>query len=73
MNILEKYLNQNKVTRYQVSKMSGVYQSTLQKAVNSKSGSNGLSGKILKAVALTLNKTPGQVLDEIITLENQQK
>ena len=73
MNILEKYLNQNKVTRYQVSKMSDVYQSTLQKAVNSKSGSNGLSGKILKAVALTLNKTPGQVLDEIITLENQQK
>lgn len=73
MNILEEYLSQNKITRYQVSKRSGVYQSTLQKAVNSKSGSNGLSGKIIKAVAVALSKTPGQVLDEIIVLEDQQK
>lgn len=73
MNVIQKYLDQNNITRYRVSKISGIRESTLRASVSSKNGINGLTGKVIIAIAEALNKTPGQVLDEIITLEDQQK
>lgn len=73
MKTLQNYLNYKKVTRYKVSKVGHISASTLHSAVNSPSGINGLTVKVLRAIATTLNQTPGQVLDEIITLEDQQK
>lgn len=72
MSVFQDYLDAHDVTRYQVSKASGVGQTTLQRASASKSGTNGISGRILKATALTVNKTPGQALDEMIELENNK-
>lgn len=73
MSVIQKYLDQNNITRYRISKISGIRASTLQAAVDSKNGINGLTGKVVIAIAQALDKTPGQVLDEIIALENKQK
>lgn len=73
MKTLQNYLDQKKVTRYKISKVGHISTSTLQSAVNSPNGINGLTVKVLCAIAMTLNKTPGQVLDEIIALENKHK
>ena len=73
MNVIQKYLDQNNITRYRVSKISGIRESTLRASVSSKNGINGLTGKVIIAIAKALNKTPGQVLDEIIALEDKQK
>lgn len=69
INIYDQYLEQNNITRYKVSKLSGVYASTLQVAADSNKLDN-MSVRILKATATALDKTPGQVLDEMIELEN---
>ena len=76
MNVFQVYLDNHNITRYQIAKITGVGQSTLQRVSDSKGGTNSISGRILKATAKTLDKTPGQVLDELISLEktitNQQ-
>lgn len=69
MNVIQSYLDKNNITRYQVYKASGLSQMTLKHATESKKGIDGVSGKVLKAIAVTLGKTPGQVLDELIALE----
>ncbi|MCD2257457.1 helix-turn-helix domain-containing protein [Agrilactobacillus fermenti] len=69
MNTFSRYLTQQKITRYQIAKATGIYQSTLQRASKATS-LDTLSVKILKAVATTLHKTPGQVLDELLALSN---
>lgn len=72
MNIIQQYLDQNEITRYKVSKISSVSQPTLKAAVDSKNGIDGLTGKVIKAIAVALDKTPGIVLDELLQLENKQ-
>lgn len=69
MNVIQQYLDQNNITRYRVSKISGVGHTTIKAAAESKNGINGLTGKVIKAIAVALDKTPGTVLDELITLE----
>lgn len=69
MNVFQVYLDNQNVTRYQIAKMTGLSQSTLQRASDSNGGTNSISGRILKATAAALDKTPGQVLDEMIELE----
>lgn len=49
MNVYQQYLDQNNITRYHVSKISGVSTNTLQHAVDSKAGINDISERILKA------------------------
>ncbi|MFB9770707.1 hypothetical protein [Lactiplantibacillus modestisalitolerans] len=71
MNVFQHYLDQHHVTRYRVSKISGVGQTTLLRASQSTSGTDRLSGRVIKAIARAVNKTPGQVLDELITLEQR--
>ncbi|MGV0000086.1 hypothetical protein, partial [Latilactobacillus curvatus] len=70
MNVIQQYLDQNNVTRYKVSKLSGLGQTTLKAAVDSKNGIDGLTGKVIKAIAVALDKTPGTVLDELVQLAN---
>ncbi|MDG2984368.1 TIR domain-containing protein [Latilactobacillus curvatus] len=72
MTIIQDYLDKNNITRYKISKLSGIGQPTLKAAVDSKSGINGLTGKVLKAIALALDKKPGAVLDELIEFNNQE-
>lgn len=72
MNVIQNYLDKHNVTRYKVSKLSGISQMTLKHAVDSKNSVDGISGKVLKAIAIALDKTPGQVLDELIELENNK-
>lgn len=71
-NILQKYLDQNGVTRYQIHKATGIAQTTLQSAVAPTKSLSGQTVKVISAVAKTLDKTPGQVLDELISLANIQ-
>lgn len=69
MNILDIYLQRNGVKRYDVYKKTGVSQQTLASA--GKKSIDHYSTKILKAVAETLDKTPGTVLDELFQLEKE--
>lgn len=69
-NVLQKYLDKNNVTRYQIHKATGIAQMTLQSAVAPTKPLSGQTVKVISAVAKTLNKTPGQVLDDLINLEN---
>lgn len=68
-SIFQQYLDNNNITRYQVSKASGVANSTLQRTADSKGGTDSISGKILKATAVALNKEPWEVFKELIELE----
>ena len=69
MNVLQKYLDQNKVTKYQVSKASGVSQMTLSHATADTKQLSNQTVKVISAVAQALGKTPGQVLDDLIALD----
>lgn len=69
MNVLQKYLDQNNVTKYQVSKLSGLSQMTLSHATADSKPLSGQTVKVISAVAQALGKTPGQVLDDLIELD----
>ena len=67
-NILDRYLNIQGVTRYEVSKHGKVSASTLQSAVVAfdKAGMQAkVAVKTITAIAEAVNQTPGQVLDGI--------
>ena len=69
MNVLQKYLDQNKITRYQVAKKTGIANTTLANAVKDTKPLSGQTVKVISAVAQALYKTPGQVLDDLIALD----
>ena len=69
MNVLQKYLDQNNVTKYQVSKLSVLSQMTLSHATADSKLLSGQTVKVISAVAQALGKTPGQVLDDLIELD----
>lgn len=69
MNVLQKYLDQNKITRYQVAKKTGIANTTLANAVKDTKPLSGQTVKVISAVAQALDKTPGQVLDDLIALD----
>lgn len=70
-NVYQLYLDQNGITRYKVAKISGVSNSTLQNVAESSKGTDTISGKILKATALALNKEPWEVFKELLELEHK--
>ena len=67
MNYLDLYLQRNNCKRYDVFKNTGVSQQLLSTHTNKKI--EKYSSKVLIALAETLNKTPGNVLDELLALE----
>ncbi len=69
MNALQEYFDQNGVTRYQVAKQTGIANTTLANAVKETKPLSGQTVKVITAVAQALSKTPGQVLDDLIELD----
>lgn len=69
MNYLDLYLQRNNCKRYDVYKKTGVSQQLLSTHTNK--GVEKYSSKVLIALAETLNKSPGTVLDELIALERE--
>lgn len=73
MNTLKKYLDKNSITRYQISKKTGIANTTLASAVKDTKPLSGQTVKVISAVAEALGKTPGTVLDELLQLEKESK
>lgn len=69
-SILDQYLDQHDVTRYKVSKVGGVAESTLANTAKTEVIKYGVH--VLRAIAKTVDKTPGQVLDELLDMENKE-
>jgi transcriptional regulator with XRE-family HTH domain len=69
MSLLDIYLQKNGKKRYDVFKETGISQQMLS-SVNNKSVSS-YSVKTLQAIAKTLGKSEGTVLDELLRLENE--
>lgn len=62
--MIDNFLKQFNLTRYQVAKISGVRATTL--AMANDKPINSLSVRVLQALAMATGKTPGQVLDALI-------
>jgi hypothetical protein len=71
-NIFDTYLAQNGTTRYQVAKQSGLRASTLQRVAESPKGIKNMTIRIISAVALTVNKPSGTVVEELIALQKEK-
>jgi len=69
MGLLDIYLQKNGKKRYDVFKDTGISQQTLS-SVNKKSVSS-YSVKTIQAIAKTVDKTEGEVLNELLKLENE--
>mgnify|MGYP004600253535 CR=1 FL=1 len=67
MGVVDEYLQEFGLTRYQASVASGVSQATLSYA-NDKPVAN-MSVKVVKALALATRETPGEALDHLLKLE----
>lgn len=72
MNVLQKYLDKNNISKYQISKLTGISNMTLSHATDDKKKLDGQTVKVIKSVAQALSKTPGQVLDDLIKLDSKQ-
>lgn len=70
MNYLDLYLQRNDCKRYDVHKKTGVSQQLLSTHTNKKI--EKYSGKVIIAIADTLGKTPGDVLNELLMLEKEK-
>lgn len=70
MNYFDIYLRTQGTNRNQVAETTGMTASSLQRAANAKGGTDRISTLAIKAIAKTINKTPGQVLDELILSES---
>ena len=73
MAILDDYLTENNLTRYQVAKRGNIAPTTLQNAITRNYSVNRISVKVIVAIAEIVGKTPGTVLDEILELETMNK
>lgn len=69
-DLLDIYLKQYDTNRYEVSKISGISQQVLSLLNDNDKGSDSYTGRHLKAISMIVGKTPGEVMDEIIKLEN---
>ena len=67
-SLLDEYLESKNITRYAVSKASGMASTTLANAAKRVSTVN-ISSKVMAAVAKSLNITPGQVFNDLVLLE----
>lgn len=72
-NVLQKYLDQNNISKYKIFKTTGIPQTTLSHATADNKKLSGQTVKVISAVAATLHKTPGKVLDELIEIEKDTK
>ncbi|MCI2961001.1 helix-turn-helix domain-containing protein [Pediococcus pentosaceus] len=68
--IIKRYLEKNNISMYKIAKENNIAQTTIFNASNKKLDS--LSFKILRAIAKSLNKTVGQVADELEQLDKEK-
>ena len=66
----KKYFEENNLTAYRVSKDNGFPNQTIQRQLT-KDNLDGLSFKVIKAIANSLSKTPGEVADELVNIEKK--
>ena len=66
MNVLKKQLKKENVSAYLVSKKANIPYTTINNALKDSKKLDGQTVKVLKAAALAINRTPGQLLDELI-------
>lgn len=71
-NLLDIYLQQKNLTRYQLSKISGINQTTWKSLNDNRKGVDAFIVKYIKALAKVLGVSAGQVLEELIALERKQ-
>ena len=69
MNYLDLYLRKNNCKRYDVHKKTGVSQQLLSN--HTKRSVEKYSGKVIIAIANTINKTPGDVLNDLLAFEKE--
>ncbi len=69
MNYLDLYLQKNNSKRYEVYKKTGVSQQLL--ATHTTKKIENYSNKVIMALAKSLGKTPGTVLDELLDLAKE--
>lgn len=67
--LLDTYLESIDLTRYQVGKATGISPTTLQRS--SDKDAFTINPRILWGISMMTDKTPGQVLDEIIKIEEE--
>ncbi|MGN7400970.1 helix-turn-helix domain-containing protein [Cytobacillus praedii] len=70
MNYLDLYLQRNHCKRYDVFKKTGVSQQLLSTHTNK--SIEKYSSKVIIAIAETLDKTPGDVLNELLLIEKEK-
>lgn len=70
MNYLDLYLQRHHCKRYDVYKKTGVSQQLLATHINK--SIEKYSSKVIIAIAETLDKTPGDVLNELLLLEKEK-
>ncbi|MDH6365647.1 transcriptional regulator with XRE-family HTH domain [Enterococcus sp. PF1-24] len=70
-NVLDIFLKENHMTRYDVSQQANVSEQTLSQA--SKRDPESLSGKTLIAIAKGTKKTPGEVLDRLLQIRDSNQ
>ena len=68
MNVLDFYLQKHNCKRYDVYKKTGISQQLL--ATHKNKAVEKYSGRVIIAIADTLDKTPGDVLNELLALES---
>lgn len=70
MNYLDLYLQKHQCKRYDVYKKTGVSQQLLSTHINK--SIEKYSNKVIIAIAETIGKTPGDVLNELLLLEKEK-
>lgn len=68
MNLLDKYLQQNGSTRYQLSKLTGIPQTSLEKFTKRELAKFPVS--LLRAIGMIAGKKSWEVLEDLEWLEN---
>lgn len=68
----EEYLQTKGLTLNQVTKASGVAQTTLQQAAK-ETNATQIGTRAIMAVAKTLNMTPGAILDDLVVIQAERE
>ena len=72
MKPLKRYFKENGLTAYKVGKENNIPNQTIRLQLENDT-LDRVAFRIIKAIANSLNKTPGQVADELIEFENNNK
>lgn len=69
--MIDELLKRYEMTRYRVSKISGINKQTLAEA-NKNENVSSWKVKTVMALAVAIGKTPGETLDELLKISNNK-